>query len=1595
MTLQAVPFETTSLFTCSSDAPANPITVRCTGGAVNQGQNATIKINAISPGTGTQITNTSVVDPDNAIAESNELNNTSASVNTALEGPPAGPLLAISKSDGKPDQDGAWDAGAGPDPVNPGETLTYKIQVKNNATSRADDVRISDATQGLEATGLTASQVVVNGTVGTGRGCVVNAPDVVCSVRSLNAGGTITVTISGRVIAPAGSNLFNTATVNGNIRNVGVTNTASESTTVRPSIDFTIVKTDSPDPACARTWPTDVTGHLANPPDNYAGSPASGAPTPLLADPVCLGGLTYRFVVGNSGNGDAIGNVRVRDPLPAGVIFDSYSTNGGFACAVDAANVVTCTGGTVPAAATRWIELRLVAPPGTGTITNTVTVDPNNAIFEPDETNNTDTETTQVTTGIDLVVWKGDSKSADPPGTGAPALVPGTATDLGDGYDPIATRGTQTYTVYVDNVGTQNVTGIRVRDTLPADTVFLSVIPDNDHGFTCTHNGAQYGGVIECVGGHLLGTEAEFYNPAGPAPAGPGDDIATIKIRVFARATVGSMHNEVRVDPLNEIDEVNELNNLDTETTTVEVGNADKGAYHQLAIEKLQHSPADDVATSGILVYDLKVSNLGTDPVSAIRALDTLPSGTRFISAKDTDVGTSLSDAFFCSHSGTATGGVVTCVGGDLSGSINVIPDGGGTVPTFRTIRITVYAPAIPGNIVNVAGVDPDNTVAEGNEFDNDSALETTVRPCTSLVDCTATNAVYELTVDKTQANPANPAARNGIVTYHLTVANWGSQPISDVVVTDRLPAGFRFIDAADTASGEADAFTCQGPDAQGVVRCTGGVLAGVTGGIADTRVIEINVWAPDVPGSYTNTAFVDPGNAIPEGNEFNNQDSLNTVVANGGNRPYIDLRVEKTQVAELDQETLGDGRVRVDTGQVIHYQLKVVNGGEDGDAFNVRVRDFLPSNVTFFSAADSAPGAGAFTCGLMPAQPTVIDCIGGTVPQDGGSRTIDVFVVAPVGLDRIASNPGVIRQVLTNTAIVDPDQVIPEGDETNNTSALQTVVESQVNLKVVSKEGPSTANQNQEADYVITVVNEKTWGDGRIAFNAVVVDYLPIGLIPLSVSTNKSNLACETQENPVNLVTCTGDLEPDQPVEITVHVFITADGGTLDNEACIDPGHLIDETSELDNCKTKTTAVEPPAEPNLNINKNASTSTVTPGETFTYTVTVANVGNAPTAGGVTITDDLPPEVTFVSANATNGFICAEASGIVTCSGSALAAGASTVATIEVTVNDGVTTSFTNKAEVNEGTPNESASVTTNVGGTSVDLVLSDITDSPDPANIGQNVTYSFTVSNAGTGGSGAFEIKATMDSVAGLTFVGASASQGFTCGGLSGLTVTCSGPDLPAGQATEVKVTFMVSGASPSTHELTVKADSGDTVTEASEANNQDTETTSTSAALCTGCVDLVIGGILDSPDPITADGQTVTFITTASNAGDIPTTGNGPVVVRFSLPIRRPVRLGIGDGRVRLLAGELLHLRSPRRLDVRRLLRRPARRARGRGHRDHNLERRREGCRHRRRHQILVSSASVDPDGLFPEGPPLDAAHEFTNDNNGPAIEFTTFEE
>jgi uncharacterized repeat protein (TIGR01451 family) len=1401
----------TSLFVCTVDGQ----TVTCDQGLVNQGSNATITINGIAPGTIGQITNTAVVDPDNTIAESNELNNTSALVNTQVTDLPDPPALGINITD-----DPIVMTGAGPDdPVVPGAMLTYKILATNNAATRADDVVIVLGTQGLEASSVLVSQVVTNGTVGNSGGCTNVSPQAKCVVRTLNPGGTVLMTVSGYVIGFAGSNMIGTATVTGNIKNKGVTNTDTELTTVMPQFDLTITKADSPDPVCAASYP----GPGYDPGVDY--------PT----GSTCQGGLTYTFSVGNSGLQTANG-VTVRDPLPAGVIFDHVTANSaGFSCTYDVpTNVVTCTGGTIPGQSTRTLAFVTVAPAALGSITNVVTVDPNNAIFEADESNNTFAQTTQVATGVDLTVAKHSNHEGD----------------------SVATRGTLTYTIKVSNIGTQDATNILVRDALPADTIFRDAVSDPAHGFSCS----QAGGVVDCINGHVQGTRSMNY----PSLLTKNVDVATITIRVFATAyEQPAMHNEVRVDPLNQIGEANENNNLAVQNTKVLSGNVTTDAFNELRISKVQSSPdPTNTARNAVVTYTVKVWNEGTDPVVGVKVRDTLPAGAQYIEATGTN-------SFLCQQQIL---GVVDCVGGQIAA--NTLEGSG------ATLTVKVFAPDTPATYTNQVEVDPDHTIAEGNEFNNNASAQTVVKNH-------GAGSFHELNVKKTQISPAaGNTARNAVVTYSIVVTNDGSDAVNGVVVRDKLPAGARYIHAAGDHQ-----FLCT-EEQTGIVDCVNGEVGGVGG----TATITLKMFAPDTPGLYTNQVNVDPDNTIPEGDEFNNQSTADTTVVNGGAGAFNDLTIIKTSTPD------------VKPGGLITYSLQIGNTGSD-PALDVTVRDVLPFGESFVGAADAGVGPGAaFTCSEDSG---VVNCINGSI-VNGTSRTIVIKVTAP---QQVVPAPG-----LHNTAVVDPDNTVPEGDEFNNTDSANTTVTPVINL-TITKDGPTTATQSEEADYTIKVRNNGV-GGSQAALGVRMHDPLPVGLIPLTVDAGAdNNWACQITGNAINVVDCLGDLGgPDDggnEVTITIHVFITAESGPMDNVACVDPDNTITESNELDNCSDHGSFVAPPTpkSPDIMVSKSVDAASTTPGSELDYTITISNVGTAKAKGwdgstGLTLFDTLSNQLEFTNFTTTNGWDCVKVVNTIIChdDGSGLDVGESAQVTILATVKASATVPISNTAvaglgiidpsdpscasaagcqnEVPGHVSNNSDTVVSSISSTGLDLSLGPIADAPDPVNPGQALTYTVVGVNGGTTTASSVHIAISVPS-AGVTFMGAAGSNGFLCGPSVLDVVHCFG-DLPGGGSTTITLSFIASltGLPPSVT-LSAEIDPGNVFEEFDEGNNTQSQTTTiNTTGGCSLCVDVVASQLFTLPDPLSVGGAAnVTF--QVVNVGDQPTTLNPATQTLFQLTV------------------------------------------------------------------------------------------------------------
>lgn len=1016
-----VAIDETSLFDCSGIGAS---AVSCTGGAVNAGANATVRLQLDSAAAGAvaHVLTVSVDPTPGTVPESNELNNAAQATTRTTTTAPTGTLV-IEKLDLQ-------------DPIGQYQQLTYVLDVTNTSAFRADYVSVVDGTTGLDAVSITAEVAMTAGSTGTGPTCTVNGPTVTCETTRFQPGASMQIRITGTVIVPAGSTIINTATVTGNIKNKGVTSSASEITTVRPSVDLTVTQYRT-----LPLHPADVRGA-----DRF----------------------DYTITVGNSGIA-AANNVVVRETLPPGVVFDD-TTNPNLLCESlgGTPEVVQCVFPLVAAADTEQTVLELIAPHAIGSIQSTVVVDPDNNHGESDETNNTFNTVVDVKTGIDLTITKDE--------------------DL----DPVARNGTLRYAIVVTNLGTQNASDILVRDELPAGTVFRSVEAiGDDHGFTC----GLVGGYVECTGGSLLGT----YSGKLVLP----EDSVTIHINVFAPDVANAtIRNEVRVDPNGTIPEKDEANNIAEEFTKVENGHAN-GVYRELHISLITAN-FDPVATSGTLEYTLTVNNSGSAAADNVVVRAELPAGAVFRYANDAAV---TVGSFTCAESG----GFVTCSGGTL------LPSG------QRQLKIGVFAPAVPRQALLEAIVDPDNSVLEADEFNNQLNLAVQV---ISSVGALANGAYNELHFGTLTFTP-DPVSTDGVLVYTIPVVNSGSHDAFGVSFRATLPPGARFI-SADDQGDPAGSFSCT--ESGGVVSCTGGLVKNY---LSPPHVVKISVFAPSAPGNYRLDLLLDPGNAIPEGHEGNNAGEIFTNVTIGGGGSYIDLRVTKT------------GPDEVAPGANITYEVKVFNTGTNV-ALNVLVRDVLPAGTTFVSATANDIDSN-FLCQFIGG---AVECSGGYILTGGvgNARTITIVVKAP-----LADN-----LTITNQVLVDPLNAIPEASEVNNTATKQTLVESNVDLTVTAPQG--SVAQGSSGDITATVT-----ATGSAGANGVVVVFnLPVGIIVQNTQAH-AGWSCQTFENPVNQVVCTGDLDASEVATFTFNVYKAADGGT-DSSAIVDPDNAIVEDEEGNN---------------------------------------------------------------------------------------------------------------------------------------------------------------------------------------------------------------------------------------------------------------------------------------------------------------------------------------------------------------------------------------------------------------------------------------------
>lgn len=167
-----------------------------------------------------------------------------------------------------------------------------------------------------------------------------------------------------------------------------------------------------------------------------------------------------------------------------------------------------------------------------------------------------------------------------------------------------------------------------------------------------------------------------------------------------------------------------------------------------------------------------------------------------------------------------------------------------------------------------------------------------------------------------------------------------------------------------------------------------------------------------------------------------------------------------------------------------------------------------------------------------------------------------------------------------------------------------------------------------------------------------------------------------------------------------------------------------------------------------ISVEQTDSPDPVHANEEVTYIVTVSN--DSPTnASAVTLTDTLPDDIRFVSAEASQGPDCTRNYELVTCPLGSLASGATATVTIIGTVEPIAAAVFENTATVTAAddmfAANNTSTETTTIA-PSADLSVSQIADRTAPV-VGSTITFTITVANQGPDDASTIQTTATLPS--------------------------------------------------------------------------------------------------------------------------------------------------------------------------------------------------------------------------------------------------------
>lgn len=617
--------------------------------------------------------------------------------------------------------------------------------------------------------------------------------------------------------------------------------------------------------------------------------------------------------------------------------------------------------------------------------------------------------------------------------------------------------------------------------------------------------------------------------------------------------------------------------------------------------------------------------------------------------------------------------------------------DTGVFTPGTGIWMVQSLAPGASTNLrirARVDSVDAADNVAEviaADQFDVDSTPANNVAAEDDQASVGFQIASADLSISKTVNNASPDVGEN--VTFTIVVSNAGPNAATGVTVQDPLPLGVDFVSENET-TGDYDSATglWQIPNLASGSSATLTIVATAATDNLVTNTAEIIAVDQQDPDST-------PGNANA------NEDDIATVSVQG---QQIDLSV--TQNISDDQPNVGDE---------VTFDIAINNAGPS-NASGVVVTNVLPSGVTLINSTPSSGSfnttTGAWTVGLLNANET---------------ETLRLVV----RVDQVLNN------AINRSEVTAADQ--PDVDSTPANNVESEDDQASVSFRTPVADLSLTKSVNNDAPNVgdvvsFTVVLQNTGPDN--ATGVAVTD-----LLPASLQFNSSSLSAGVYD-PSTGIWDLGVVQSGQSATLSINATVLTQGQTI-NTARVTASDQADPDStpgnNVESEDDQASASLTPPVVDLSLTKTASAARPSLGELVTFTVTVTNAGPSD-ATGVVVTDNLPPGLSFISSDPSTGTFNF-ATGQWTLG--TLAAG--TTASIQIVALVDQFMDFTNTAEITEvnefdpdstpgnGVPGEDDLASVTITPASADLSLTK-TVSNDQPNLGDNVTFTVTISNAG-----------------------------------------------------------------------------------------------------------------------------------------------------------------------------------------------------------------------------------------------------------------------